>query len=121
MVLSGPGGSVSTEGAAIRGKPKRGRRGHGCSPVCGHNGWPSHTSRARDLAEAYHYLDYYGRVYGDIDPDARGSREWSPVLLIEQLARTIVELGGDPKLVEPRTDYMRAGVSKALAPTTAPV
>jgi hypothetical protein len=79
-----------------------------------------HVARARDLAEAFHYLDYYGRVYCDRPPPAHDSREWSPIPLIEQLARAILELGGDPTLVNPNTEYMRSGVRRALAPATSP-
>lgn len=61
---------------------------------------------ARDLAEAYHYLDYYGRVYAEPQPDDK----WSPVPLIARLATEARELGGDPSLLEPRSDYMRRGL-----------
>lgn len=63
-------------------------------------------ARARDLAAAYHYLDYYGRVYAEPDPD----EEWSPVPLIRRLAHEARELGGDPSLLEHHTDYMRRGL-----------
>jgi hypothetical protein len=67
------------------------------------------VARARDLAEAYHYLDYYGRVYGEQE---EGHREgWSPVPLIRRLAAEARELGGDPMQLEPHTDYMREGLS----------
>jgi hypothetical protein len=48
-------------------------------------------ARARDLAEAIHYLDYYGRVYPDA---ATTERVCGP------LRRAVVELGGDLELVE---------------------
>jgi hypothetical protein len=64
------------------------------------------VARARDLAEAYHYLDYYGRVYEEPEP----GEEWSPVPLIRRLALEARELGGDPTLLEPHTDYMRRGL-----------
>ena len=48
-------------------------------------------ARARDLAEAIHYLDYYGRAY----PDAETTeRVCAPIRL------AIVELGGDLQAVE---------------------
>ena len=61
------------------------------------------VARARDLAEAYHYLDYYGGAYEE--PEV--GDEWSPVPLIRQLAAEARELGGDPTLLEPRSQYMR--------------
>jgi len=61
------------------------------------------VARARDLAEAYHYLDYYGGVYEEPEE----SDEWSPVPLIRRLAAEARELGGDPTLLEPRSQYMR--------------
>jgi len=61
------------------------------------------VARARDLAEAYHYLDYYGGVYEEPEE----SDEWSPVPLIRRLAAEARELGGDPALLEPRSQYMR--------------
>jgi hypothetical protein len=63
-------------------------------------------ARARDLAEAYHYLDYYGRVYAD----QPWRKDWTPVPLIRRLASEARELGGEPTLIEPRTDYMREGL-----------
>jgi hypothetical protein len=33
---------------------------------------------------------------------------------IAQLARQVLDLGGDPALLQPRTDYMRAGIRIAL-------
>jgi hypothetical protein len=50
-----------------------------------------HVARARDLAEAYHYLRYYCRAYGT-PADA-------PPKLLENLRAAIRELGGDPTLV----------------------
>lgn len=64
------------------------------------------VARARDLAEAYHYLDYYGRVYAEPEPDD----EWSPVPFIRRLALEARQLGGDPSLLEPHSDYMRRGL-----------
>jgi len=61
------------------------------------------VARARDLAEAYHYLDYFGGVY----PEPTDGEEWSPVPLIRRLAAEARELGGDPTLLEPRSQYMR--------------
>jgi hypothetical protein len=66
------------------------------------------VARARDLAQAYRYLDYYGRVYAEpTDGD-----EWSPVPLMLRLAAEARELGGDPTLLEPRSDYMREALSR---------
>lgn len=62
-------------------------------------------ARARDLAEAYRLLDYYGRVYAEPKP----GDEWSPVPLIRRLAAEARELGGDPSLLSPHTAYMREG------------
>ena len=64
-------------------------------------------ARARDLAEAYHYLDYYGHVYAE---PADGD-EWSPIPLMQRLAAETRELGGDPTLLEPRSNYMREALS----------
>jgi hypothetical protein len=61
---------------------------------------------ARDLAEAYHYLDYYGRIYAE----PKEGDDWSPVSLIRRLAAEARRLGGDPTLLEPHTDYMRQGL-----------
>jgi hypothetical protein len=61
------------------------------------------VARARDLAEAYHYLDYYGGVYDE----PTDGEDWSPVPLIRRLAAEARELGGDPTLLEPRSQYMR--------------
>jgi hypothetical protein len=69
-------------------------------------------ARARDLAHAYHALDYYGRVYGDHEEyDSAG---WRPEPLIARLALQVLDLGGDPILLTARTDYMRAGVRDAI-------
>jgi hypothetical protein len=72
---------------------------------------------ARDLAEAYHYLDYYGHVYAQ--PDFLGDDQtvrggWRADAFIAQLARQVLDLGGEPALLEPRSDYMRAGIRIAL-------
>jgi hypothetical protein len=69
-----------------------------------------HVARARDLAEAYHYLDYYGSVY-EAQP-VRGS--WRAERLIEQIACTVIELGGEPGLLAAHTAYMRAGIRAAI-------
>jgi hypothetical protein len=50
-----------------------------------------HVARARDLAEAYHYLSYYARAYGTPDD--------APPALLENLRVAIRELGGDPTAV----------------------
>lgn len=63
-------------------------------------------ARARDLAQAYSSLDYYGRVY----PEPREGDSWTPVPLIRRLASEARELGGDPTLLEPHTEYMRQGL-----------
>ncbi len=74
------------------------------------------VARARDLAEAYHYLDYYGRVYGEREErdgsDGNGE-QWSPVPLIQRLAEEAIHLGGDPTQLEPHTTYMRQGIEEA--------
>lgn len=64
------------------------------------------VARARDLAAAYHYLDYYGRVYAEPEEGDK----WGPVPLIRRLATEARELGGDPSGLEPHTDYMREGL-----------
>jgi hypothetical protein len=48
-------------------------------------------ARARDLAEAYHYVSYYSRAYG--------APEDAPPKLLENLRAAIRDLGGDPTLV----------------------
>jgi len=63
-------------------------------------------ARARDLAHAYHLLDYYGHAYGE----PREGDEWTPVPLIAGLAERAYELGGDPSRLEPRSGYMREGI-----------
>jgi len=70
-------------------------------------------ARARDLAEAYHYLDYYGHVYGEGPPYATGHDGWSPVPLIRRLAEEAIGLGGDPTQLKPNTSYMRQGIAEA--------
>ncbi|HEY5052277.1 MAG TPA: hypothetical protein VII45_02595 [Solirubrobacterales bacterium] len=69
-------------------------------------------ARARDLAEAYRLLDYYGHVYGDGPPYSHGREEWTPVPLIRRLAEEALDLGGEPAQLEPRTDYMRQGIEE---------
>jgi hypothetical protein len=73
-------------------------------------------ARARDLAEAYRYLDYYGRVYGE--PEDRDGfdgigEQISPALIIRRLAEEAIELGGDPTKLAPHTSYMRQGITEA--------
>lgn len=70
-------------------------------------------ARARDLAEAYRLLDYYGHVYGDGPPFSQGREDWSPVPLIRRLAEEALDLGGDPGQLKPRTDYMGQGIAEA--------
>ncbi len=65
-------------------------------------------AHARDLAEAYHYLDYYGR-----DQTVCGS--WRADRFVAELARQVLDLGGNPRLLETHSDYMRAGITQALA------
>jgi hypothetical protein len=67
------------------------------------------VARARDLAEAYHCLDYYGRVY----PEPKEGEEWSPVPLIRRIAEEAIELGGEPTRLRPHTSYMRQGIAEA--------
>jgi hypothetical protein len=50
-----------------------------------------HVARARDLAEAYHYLSYYSRAYGTPDD--------APPKFLDNLRAAIRELGGDPAAV----------------------
>jgi hypothetical protein len=68
------------------------------------------VATARDLASAYHYLDYYGHVYGDpaVSGDWRGDR------FVQRIASEVLELGGDPTLLEARTQYMAAGIRMAV-------
>jgi hypothetical protein len=66
------------------------------------------VARARDLAEAYRLLDYYGRVYGPGPWD----RDWTPVPLIRALAGEARALGGDPTGLPIHTAYMREGVTQ---------
>jgi hypothetical protein len=68
---------------------------------------------ARDLAEAYHYLDYYGRVYErQVAPSRSG---WRADRFIAKLARQVLDLGGELTLIEPHTDYMRAGLREVAS------
>lgn len=69
------------------------------------------VARARDLAEAYHYLDYYGAAYGE--PEEGDA--WSPVPLIRRLGAEARELGGDPTLLEPRSQYMRMALATTVS------
>ncbi len=66
------------------------------------------VARARDLAEAYHYLDYYGHAY----PEPAEGDTWSPVALIARIAAEARALGGDPTQLQPRSHYMREGLSR---------
>jgi hypothetical protein len=50
------------------------------------------VARARDLAEAYKYLNYYSHVYGTPDD--------APPQFLANLCTAIRELGGDPNSVE---------------------
>lgn len=73
-------------------------------------------ARARDLATAYRYLDYYGHVYGE--PEDRDGfdgigEQFSPVPLICRLAEEAIDLGGDPTQLELHTSYMRQGIAEA--------
>lgn len=74
------------------------------------------VARARDLAQAYHALDYYGHVYGE--PEERDGfdgigEQWSPVPLIRRLAEEAIALGGDPTQLRLHTSYMRQGIEEA--------
>ena len=74
-------------------------------------------ARARDLAEAYHYLDYYGHIYAEPDflgNDQTVSGSWRADRFIAQLARQVLDLGGDPTLLDTHSDYMRDGIRIAL-------
>lgn len=76
------------------------------------------VARARDLAEAYHCLDYYGRVYGE--PDERDGfdgigEQFSPIPLVRSLAEEAIELGGDPTRLQMHTSYMRQAIAEACA------
>jgi hypothetical protein len=80
-------------------------------------------ARARDLADAYHHLDYFGRVYRETDflgkdQTVRGS--WRADRFIAEIAREVLELGGDLTLVPIHSSYMRAGVDVALGRCAAP-
>lgn len=75
-------------------------------------------ARARDLAQAYHCLDYYGHVYGE--PEDRDGfdgigEQWSPVPLIRGLAEEAIDLGGNPTRMKFHTAYMRQGIAEATA------
>ncbi len=75
-------------------------------------------AHARDLAEAYHYLDYYGRVYGEPDflgRDQTVNGSWRAATFVTKLAGQVLDLGGDPALLNTHSDYMRAGIARALA------
>ena len=73
---------------------------------------------ARDLAQAYHYLDYYcSAAYALPELPRTGSTvsgSWRADRLIAQIATKVIELGGDPTALELRSDYMRAGIQIAL-------
>jgi hypothetical protein len=116
----GGAGSNGPLGATGPGEPMLHASSHGVEVDGALASWPQllagraeqreielEVARARDLAEAYHYLDYYGRVY----ERHAWPEGWSPVPLIRRLATEARELGGDPTLLEPHTDYMREGIS----------
>ncbi len=75
-------------------------------------------ARARDLATAYHYLDYYGAVYAGTDFLGRDNTQhgsWRADRFIASIAATVIDLGGDPCLLPLHSDYMRVGVDIACA------
>lgn len=74
--------------------------------------WEPEVARARDLAEAYRLLDYYGRCYSD---SVEYQRDWSPVPLVQGLASEVLALGGDPAALPVSRRYMADGVALALA------
>jgi hypothetical protein len=47
--------------------------------------------------------------------DQTVSGSWRADRLVTQLARQVLDLGGDPTLLSTHSDYMRAGISVALA------
>jgi hypothetical protein len=80
-------------------------------------------ARARDLADAYHHLDYFGRVYSG--PDFLGNDQtvrgaWRADRFVADIAREVLELGGDPTVVPVHSDYMRVGVDVALGRYVSP-
>jgi hypothetical protein len=79
-----------------------------------------HVARARDLAHAYHCLDYYGRVYGEAHEERSGGDGYSPIPLIRRLAEEATGLGGQPGLLTFHTTYMRRGIEEALGVSDAP-
>lgn len=74
------------------------------------------VARARDLAQAYRYLDYFGEVYGEPE-DREGfdgiGEQFSPVPLVRRLAEEAIELGGNPAQLPVHTTYMRQGIAEA--------
>lgn len=67
-------------------------------------------ARLRDLAAAYHLLDYYGAVY-ERQPV---SGEWRADRFVESIARDVIDLGGDPTQLDAHTEYMAVGVAAAM-------
>jgi hypothetical protein len=70
-----------------------------------------HVAQARDLAEAYHYLDYYRRAYGT--PADASHR------LLASIRDEIRALGGDPALVE-RQEQTHDAPGARVAPGVRP-
>ena len=73
-----------------------------------------HVAAARDLAEAYHYLDSYGRVYDRPDflgNDQTVSGSWRDDAFVTQLAHQVLDLDRDPTQLQSNSDYMRAGIA----------
>ena len=50
-------------------------------------------------------------------PEPEPGDEWSPVPFIRRLALEARQLGGDPSLLEPHSDYMRRGLDPRTQPT----
>jgi hypothetical protein len=92
--------------------------GRSCSPAVASSATSSPRSPPRATSpRPTTYLDYYGHVYAEPDflgndQTVRGS--WRADAFIAQLARQVFDLGGNPTLVQPRTDYMGAGIHIAL-------
>ncbi len=47
-------------------------------------------------------------------PDQTISGDWRADRYIADLARQVLDLGGDPALLKAHSDYMRAGIAQAL-------
>lgn len=114
--------SRSPGGRACRGEPRLWHGGSGIEVDDVLLGWSRllagrgeqreiepEVARARDLAQAYRYLDYFGEVYGR----RPHRKDWSPVPLIRELAEEARALGGDPTQLLLHTDYMREGIAEA--------